>query len=88
MQTNLAGICSNAQYLKCTLTTKKVGTLLGSDFFVDTGRFEELTAKPRWGFGRIRLDGFDTLRSAKGRTASNLAGTSPGDGSFEVDRKM
>ena len=39
-------------------------------------RFEKLDATPRWGVVRIRLDGFDTLRSAVGRTATNLAGTS------------
>lgn len=38
-------------------------------------RFEKLDATPQWGVARIRLDGFDTLRSANGRTATNLAGT-------------
>ena len=64
MQTNLAG------------TSKKDTHLSVCVFFCYVKvRFEPLNAIVRWTIARIRLDGFDTLCSAKGRTAPNLAGT-------------
>ena len=47
--------------------------------------FEDLNAIVRWTIARIRLDGFDTLRSARGRTATNLAGTSKKDTHLSVN---